>query len=698
MYRLKKISLSVFLLCILILGGSCARKGKVASQSGSGAGESYFMGLRSLQKGERELGRRQLRSAAKNANPIIARKAREELAADIESIDERIKALLDLYHDYPDDNSLNVLCRELYTNKEYAKIINETSSLDLANCQNSIAYYRLSSLYIKKDSRFPAEFYKWCTERNFERQQYSLFSELEVAPPVEQLLALFYKKNYGAAYTVVKSFMDGENAVKMTTQFASTFGKIFLYGTTKYHDDGEYLKNFAESTAEGCKFYFYFYAARLFDRAENDRDKAEYCYQLALKNALTPELYDNALWYYFTSLLNYSEERAVKAVDLYKNKIHDPYYFDDFFDTLSFRLLGKRKWGLYYKAALLLRSCASKESAAKFEYVAARLLQQKIYRPKDVPVEQQTELLLRSALNSGTDLYYKSLAAARLSLTNDEFEKGSLSVLRMDDSFVCNTDAEELLLGYADFGFPERIYNEYLLYRDSLSADTVKKLSSFLHSCGKNQEGYYSQSVRIAARKLFKCERTLTGLDDSLYALSFPKGFSSYVEQSCEEFSVDESLIYALIRSESYFDPTVISVAGAVGLTQLMELTAGDVARKLKVEKYDLRDSETNIRFGSYYLSEMIRRLNGSEILAVFAYNAGITRVRNWVLSAKAEYGEDNKTLEEGKLPNDLFMEALPIAETREYGRKVVSACIMYAMIYGGKTPASVIADVMGIE
>ena len=55
-----------------------------------------------------------------------------------------------------------------------------------------------------------------------------------------------------------------------------------------------------------------------------------------------------------------------------------------------------------------------------------------------------------------------------------------------------------------------------------------------------------------------------------------------------------------------------------------MEGTAADVARKLKVAQFDLMDSATNIRFGSFYLEELRRRLDGSSILAIFSYNGGI--------------------------------------------------------------------------
>ena len=130
--------------------------------------------------------------------------------------------------------------------------------------------------------------------------------------------------------------------------------------------------------------------------------------------------------------------------------------------------------------------------------------------------------------------------------------------------------------------------------------------------------------------------------------------------------------MYALVRSESFFDPNIKSAVGAVGLTQLMEFTASDVARKLKLTDYSLVDVETNLHIGTYYLAELLHRCDNSLLQAFFSYNAGITRVRRWLKSSLTEFGTKSK------LPMDLFLETLPYTETREYGRKLVSAATMY--------------------
>ncbi len=697
MRRRKAAFLSALIFLFLSLNASCVQKKQEeeSAQEKYGKGTEYFMGLRSLQMGDDVKGKRQLRSASKCENLLIARKAKEALAKCEDGIDTRIKALNEIYEEYKDEESLLSLCHELYENGEYAKVISVTEKLDLSSCLNNIAYYRLRSMNEKQDSRFAAEFLTWCTTRPFERLQYSLCSELPAVPKVVKMLSLFYTRNYGSALAQTKEFM--ESGTGMTTHIASSIGKCFLYGSAESAANAAYLESYATRVPHECQFYFYFYAARLYDRASGKNEKAGECYKAALATAKDrtgkndEKLYDNALWYYLLSSLEASPEAAVKSVEKYRDKWHDPYYFDDFFDSLSYRLLSSQFWGLYVKTAGLLKGYASAESCAKFYYVSARLLQEGIYKPKDMDTELETRNFLNAALDSGSDLYYRMLAAARLGVGRTELEE-KLRLLRKDASFERNKDAEELLLGYADFGFPEKIYDEWQKQRDVIGMDTVRKIASFLFSCGKNQEGYYTQSLRIASRKLNNSEAPLLGLDDSLFSLSFPRAFSDKVALCCREFKLDEQLMYALIRSESFFDPSVISSAGAIGLTQLMELTAGDVAKKLKVAKYDLTDSGTNIRFGSYYLSEMIRRLDGSQILALFAYNAGITRVRNWSLSSREEA---KKRGLDSALPNDLFLEMLPITETREYGRKLVSAASLYGLLYYDLGPDDVVPRIM---
>ncbi|TYT77919.1 lytic transglycosylase domain-containing protein [Treponema phagedenis] len=46
--------------------------------------------------------------------------------------------------------------------------------------------------------------------------------------------------------------------------------------------------------------------------------------------------------------------------------------------------------------------------------------------------------------------------------------------------------------------------------------------------------------------------------------------------------------------------------------------------------------------------------------------------------------------------PDDLFLETLAYGETRGYGRKILAAAVMYGYLYYNKTPAEIIAEIVG--
>lgn len=85
----------------------------------------------------------------------------------------------------------------------------------------------------------------------------------------------------------------------------------------------------------------------------------------------------------------------------------------------------------------------------------------------------------------------------------------------------------------------------------------------------------------------------------------------------------------------------------------------------------------------------MKSRLDDSQILALFAYNAGLTNVRRWIRGSKIQLDA------RGKVSSDLFLETLPFAETRDYGRRVISAAAMYAWLYDGINPCDVVSEMM---
>jgi soluble lytic murein transglycosylase-like protein len=115
--------------------------------------------------------------------------------------------------------------------------------------------------------------------------------------------------------------------------------------------------------------------------------------------------------------------------------------------------------------------------------------------------------------------------------------------------------------------------------------------------------------------------------------------YDPIIEAASKKYGVSVSLIKAVIQAESGFRPGVVSSAGAKGLMQLMDGTA----KALGVS--NSFDPTQNINGGTKYLSQLIRRFNGDEAVALAAYNAGPGRVSRLGISNLAELNQKYQSL-----------------------------------------------------
>jgi soluble lytic murein transglycosylase-like protein len=110
--------------------------------------------------------------------------------------------------------------------------------------------------------------------------------------------------------------------------------------------------------------------------------------------------------------------------------------------------------------------------------------------------------------------------------------------------------------------------------------------------------------------------------------------YNTLIEQASKQFGVSASLIKAVIQAESGFNAKAVSPAGARGLMQLMPRTAASLGVS------DSFDVNQNITGGTKYLSQMLRRFNGEEAVALAAYNAGPGRISGLGISNTEELRE----------------------------------------------------------
>ena len=105
---------------------------------------------------------------------------------------------------------------------------------------------------------------------------------------------------------------------------------------------------------------------------------------------------------------------------------------------------------------------------------------------------------------------------------------------------------------------------------------------------------------------------------------NIPSAYLDIINSACTKHGVDPSLVHALVKVESDFNPYAISRKGAMGLMQLMPETA--VTWNVK----NSFDPTENIDGGVQYLRYLIDRYEGNLSLALAAYNSGETAVKKW--------------------------------------------------------------------
>lgn len=102
-----------------------------------------------------------------------------------------------------------------------------------------------------------------------------------------------------------------------------------------------------------------------------------------------------------------------------------------------------------------------------------------------------------------------------------------------------------------------------------------------------------------------------------------------------------EALYNAVIAQESGGNPNAESDVGAQGLMQVMPATAKDIAKELGVKEYNLKDPETNKKFGQYYLDKLLNMFGGDEGLALTAYHSGPGKVKQLLKKSGGSTLED---------------------------------------------------------
>lgn len=156
---------------------------------------------------------------------------------------------------------------------------------------------------------------------------------------------------------------------------------------------------------------------------------------------------------------------------------------------------------------------------------------------------------------------------------------------------------------------------------------------------GKNHKRVKTESSKSRAGK--DSERRRSSPPSRISSTNTPSAYADLINSACDRHGVDASLVHAIVKVESDFNPFAVSRKGAVGLMQLMPGTA------LELNVKNSFNPAENIDGGVKYLKYLLNRYEGNVSLALAAYNSGETAVRKW-----------------GTIP--------PFKETQNYVRKIL--------------------------
>ena len=193
----------------------------------------------------------------------------------------------------------------------------------------------------------------------------------------------------------------------------------------------------------------------------------------------------------------------------------------------------------------------------------------------------------------------------------------------------------------------------YLKHDDGLLLAAAKRATDM---------GWYDRAIYAADRTENKHN----------YSYRYAMPHQNYVVSHSRNAGIDPAWAYGLMRQESRFNTSARSHVGAGGLMQIMPDTAKLVARQMG-ETYNpaaLTDMNTNIRYGTFYLSMIQSQLSNSPVLATAGYNAGPNRARRWQPDSQP-------------IAADQYTESIPLTETRDYVKHVMTNATHYGVLLG---------------
>ena len=151
--------------------------------------------------------------------------------------------------------------------------------------------------------------------------------------------------------------------------------------------------------------------------------------------------------------------------------------------------------------------------------------------------------------------------------------------------------------------------------------------------------------------------------------------YRDLIKEQAVKNGLRPAFLAAVILNESSYDPTaIVERTNARGLMQLLPSAANTYKRgtpyeNRKLTDEDLFDPEINVTIGANYIRILSARYAGDPVLVACAYHAGPNNVDYWLFRNSSN-------------GRSLSINEIPMADTRQYAKKVVDSYAIYQEHY----------------
>lgn len=209
---------------------------------------------------------------------------------------------------------------------------------------------------------------------------------------------------------------------------------------------------------------------------------------------------------------------------------------------------------------------------------------------------------------------------------------------------------------------------ERVLMAEAAATQDPWRLLALAHEA--HGAGLFGAGIRIGRQLQGTLGVADRDLPDAFLRVLYPLDVPALLDEAGRRNNLDPLLLAALVQQESLWDADAVSIAGAIGLTQVMPGTGEGIARELGRDGFrpsDLVRPAVSLEFGAYYLGLQLRRF-GDVHHALAAYNGGPGNATVWAAVAPS--------------PPPDFVEAVTFSETARYVELVLSYYHVYQALY----------------